>query len=123
MGILFKISECLHLLGMRCGGKCSTLPIAPKQSEMTVTNPLNAGAISFMLRRIRCIAISPRNNLLGKCIPRKASGTDGNTSYSTNYKRNGPSIEWVSIDHLQLLRGIGRVEHLPPHRIPSRCKH
>ena len=62
MGILFKISECLHLLGMRCGGKCSTLPISPKQSEMIVTNPLNAGAISFMLRRIRCIAISTRRS-------------------------------------------------------------
>ena len=52
------MSECLHLLGMRCGGKFSTLPIAPKQSEIIVTNPLNDGAISFMLSRIRCIAIS-----------------------------------------------------------------
>ena len=47
---------------MRCGGKCSTLPISPKQLEMIDTNPLNAGAISFILRRIRCIAISPRNS-------------------------------------------------------------
>ena len=47
---------------MRCGGKFSTLPIAPKQSEIIVTNPLNAGAISFMLRRIRCIAISPSSS-------------------------------------------------------------
>ena len=62
MGILFKISECLHLLGMRCGGKCSTLPISPKQSEMIVTNPLNDGAISFILRGIICIAISPRSS-------------------------------------------------------------
>ena len=30
--IFFKISECLHLVCMRCGGKCSTLPIYPKQS-------------------------------------------------------------------------------------------
>ena len=53
------MSECLHLLGMRCGGKFSTLPIAPKQSEIIITNPLNAGAISFMLCRIIFIAISP----------------------------------------------------------------
>ena len=45
---------------MRCGGKCLTLPIAPKQSEMIVSNPLNAGAISFMFHRIICIAISPK---------------------------------------------------------------
>ena len=55
------MSEYLHLLGMRCGGKFSTLPIPPKQSEIIVTNPLNAGAISFMLRRIICIAISTRS--------------------------------------------------------------
>ena len=47
---------------MRCGGKCSTLPISPKQLEMIDTNPLNAGAIYFILRRIRCIAISPRSS-------------------------------------------------------------
>ena len=41
----FKMSECLHLLGMRCGGKFSTPLIAPKQSEIIVTNPLNDGAI------------------------------------------------------------------------------
>ena len=29
---------------------------------MIVTNPLNAGAISFILRRIRCIVISPRRS-------------------------------------------------------------
>ena len=52
------MSECLHLIGMGCGGKFSTLPISPKHSEIIVTNPLNAGAISFMLRRIRCITIS-----------------------------------------------------------------
>ena len=43
---------------MRYGGKCLTLPIAPKQSEMIVTNPLSAGAILFTLRRIIFIAIS-----------------------------------------------------------------
>ena len=47
---------------MRCGGKFSTLPITPKQSEIIVTNPLNARAISFMFRRKRCIAISPNNS-------------------------------------------------------------
>ena len=46
---------------MRYGGKCSTLPIAPKQSEIIVINPLNAGAILFILRRITCIAIIPRS--------------------------------------------------------------
>ena len=46
---------------MRCGGKCSTLPIYHKQSEIIVANPLSAGAILFTLRRIRCIAISPRS--------------------------------------------------------------
>ena len=56
------MSECLHLLGMRCGGKFYTLPISPKQSEIIVTNPLNAGDISFILRRIRFIAISPSNS-------------------------------------------------------------
>ena len=50
------------MLGMRCGGKFSTLPIAPKQSEIIVTNPLNDGAISFMLRRKIYIAISPNNS-------------------------------------------------------------
>ena len=60
--ILFKISKCLHLLVMQCGGKCLTLSIAPKQSEMIVTNPLSAGDISFTLHRIICIAISPRSS-------------------------------------------------------------
>ena len=59
---IFNMSECLHLIGMRCGGKFSTLPISPKQSEIIVTNPLNTGDILFMLRRIRCIAISPSNS-------------------------------------------------------------
>ena len=36
--------------------------IAPKQSEIIVTNPLNAGAILFMLSRIRFIAISPSSS-------------------------------------------------------------
>ena len=60
--VFFQMSECLHLLGMRCGGKCSTLPINPKQSEIIVNNPLNAGDISFMLCRIRCISISPSSS-------------------------------------------------------------
>ena len=47
---------------MGCGGKCLTLPISPKQSEMIVTNPLSAGDISFTLRRIRFVAISPRSS-------------------------------------------------------------
>ena len=47
---------------MRCGGKFSTLPIAPKQSDIIITNLLNDGAISFMLRIIICIVISPRNS-------------------------------------------------------------
>ena len=47
---------------MRCGGKCLTLPISLKESEMIFTNPLNAGAISFILRRIICISISPRSS-------------------------------------------------------------
>ena len=59
---IFNMSECLHLLGMRCGGNFLTLPIAPKQSEIIVTNPLNAGAILFILLRIRCIAFSPRSS-------------------------------------------------------------
>ena len=47
---------------MQCGGKYFTLPIAPKQSEMIVTKPVNDGANSFILLRIRCIAISPRGS-------------------------------------------------------------
>ena len=47
---------------MQCGGKCSTLPISPKQSEMIVTNPLSAGVVSFTLRRISFFAISPRSS-------------------------------------------------------------
>ena len=103
--IFFKMSECLHLLGMRCRGKCLTLPISPKQSEMIVTNLLNAEAISFILCRIRCIAISPRSSPWYAFAETVVSGNDGNTSYSTKYKQNGPSIEWVSNDNLRLLRG------------------
>ena len=47
---------------MRCGGKCSTPPIVPKQLEMIVTNALSDGAISFTLSRIICISISTRSS-------------------------------------------------------------
>ena len=71
-----KISECLHLLGILLGGNCSNLPIAPKQLEIIVTNPLNAGAISFMFHRIICIAISTSSSLWYEFAEAVVSGNE-----------------------------------------------
>ena len=50
----------------------------------------------------RLIGSFPETTVLAKFIPRRASGTDSNTSYSTKCKRNGPSTEWVSNDNIRV---------------------
>jgi hypothetical protein len=60
--MFFRISECLHLEGILCGGRCSTLSSAPRQSKYMCTEPCSVGLVLLMARRSRCSTIRPSNS-------------------------------------------------------------
>ena len=51
--IFLRMSEWLHFVGMRYGGKSLTLFKAPRQSERIITEPVRLGDTTFTARRIR----------------------------------------------------------------------
>ena len=54
--IFAKISECLYLGGIRCGGRFSTRSNAPRQSENMWTEPLRVEFFMLTLSRMRWIS-------------------------------------------------------------------
>ncbi len=60
--IIFRTSECLHLVGMRYRGSSAVQPRAPRQSKYIFTRPASPGETVFTASSNRCIAIRPRNS-------------------------------------------------------------
>ena len=77
--ISFNLSECQHLVGMRCGGRFSTLPSAPSQSEYITARSLILRQTLFAASRIKFITIRPINSHRYAFTPWENSGKEPNT--------------------------------------------
>ncbi len=60
--IVFRTLECIHLVGMRYGGRSAMRPREPRQSEYIFTRPASSGETVFTASSSRCIAIRPSNS-------------------------------------------------------------
>ena len=58
-----------------------------------------------------------------ECVSGRIDGSNGNTFDSTGSGQSMASLRGRAVIYSDCLGALGRVANLPPHRIPTKCRH